>query len=182
MISIMETVSISCQNLIDSMHYSILVVNRYGKIVLCSKAACNSLGFPSKEDMQSRNFAYIDPFTWKEYKQLFADGIPQCDKRKNLKNDILKIDRWPLWYGNRVIAIISVFQRYTSYKNNLSDVDSYDSLLKELNISTFTFLKYFKINLQRYQSITAPKTVRPHSPLCSLCRIEFQPASGPVLQ
>lgn len=130
----METVSISCQNLIDSMHYSILVVNRYGKIVLCSKAACNSLGFPSKEDMQSRNFAYIDPFTWKEYKQLFADGIPQCDKRKNLKNDILKIDRWPLWYGNRVIAIISVFQRYTSYKNNLSDVDSYDSLLKELNM------------------------------------------------
>ncbi|MFO7800882.1 MAG: sigma 54-interacting transcriptional regulator [Desulfovermiculus sp.] len=133
MIHFNEQTSISWQHLLDAFQFGILVVNTQGDIVLSNHEACKILDY-SKENLHASPFSAINPGAWKEYKQLFADGVVQYGKRKQYRDKVLYVHRWPLWGDADIEGIISVFQNYVDFEKNSFEFDSYKNLIKELNM------------------------------------------------
>jgi len=133
MISFNKETAISWQHLLDAFQFGILVVNRQGDIVLSNHEARKILDY-SKEDLHAIQFSAINPGAWKEYKQLFADGVVQYGKRKQYRDKVLYVHRWPLWGDTDIEGVISVFQNYVDFEKNSFEFDSYKNLIKELNM------------------------------------------------
>lgn len=120
------------KNVFDSASNGILIIDKFGFILVYSKAAGKLLG-KAPEDMVGKNLKDIFPSAWTDLKEVIRAGKPQIGKKVEIEGSVIIANRNPIYKGNSIIGVISIFQDVSEYEKIATELESYKRLNKDLD-------------------------------------------------
>ncbi len=116
---------------LNSVNIGILILDEKGHIKFINLAAKKILNLDTnKKDLYLSD---ISGNAWEEIKNIFKTGKEQIGKREKISGKTLFVQRYPIKYKNKIIAVISFFQHFDEMEKLASELESYRILADELN-------------------------------------------------
>lgn len=116
--------------ILDSMHNGVIVVNRAGLIVVLNKAAAEMINYPKEKAMGIR----IDiamPNT--QLLNVMETGQVEYNQRMELDNHVIISNRGPIKKGELIIGAVAVFQDISDFEALSHQLDTVKTINKELD-------------------------------------------------
>ena len=120
------------REIFDAAHNGIVIIDQNGKIIIFNKGASMITNKQSEETV-GEDFSDIFPDFWPDLKAIFDTGKSQIGKKIAIEDSFVIANRSPIFSGNCVIGIISIFQDISEYEKISKELDSYKILNEELN-------------------------------------------------
>ena len=108
---------------LDSSNNGIVIIDRYGVILVYNRAARRMLG--DGPGAVGRHFSEVRPETWPDLKQILETGLPQIGKRIVFPSATIIANRNPILFDGEVVGVISVFQDISEYEAIISELQGY---------------------------------------------------------
>ncbi|MBA4392149.1 MAG: hypothetical protein C0407_01220 [Desulfobacca sp.] len=151
--------------LFDMAYNGIVIVDRKGIIQIYNEAARKVLGIQEK-DLTNQPIKEINPEPWEDMQKIIQNGIPQIAKKISIGDSTIIANRTPIFFGGKVVGVMSIFQDISEYEKVSSELESFKRLNQELDAlieSSYDGLyitngqsKTLRIN-QAYERITGIK-------------------------
>lgn len=116
----------------DASYNGIMVMNCKGIILIYNKAAKRIFNF-GDVDLVGSNIKDVHPFAWADLEAITKTGQPQIGKKIVLPQATIIANRTPIYQGELVVGIISVFQDVSEHEKIIAQLSKYQKLHKELN-------------------------------------------------
>jgi PAS domain S-box-containing protein len=115
------------KHVFDSVHQGIAIFEKNGKIIIYNKVA-GSLFKKDPEKMVGRFIKDIFPSAWEDLSAVLNTGKPQIGKQINLEGLEIIANRTPIFFRNKIIGVISLFQDISVHENSLTELETYKQL------------------------------------------------------
>ncbi len=114
-----------------SLSMGVVILDADSKIVFINEEAKKIL------ELEGASTPYylsqINPRAWEEIKQIFSTGKPQVGKRTQREGSPLFVQRYPLKYKEKIVGVISLFQKFSEMEKLSPQMESYQKIVKQLN-------------------------------------------------
>lgn len=119
--------------ILESVHNGIVIVDRYGKIIVFNKAA-RVLCDVSKDESMGQQLAKVLPDSWREMELVMASRKPQIGKKVQMVASNVITNRSPIIKDREVLGGVSIFQNSQELENLAEDLLAYKRLSEELDV------------------------------------------------
>lgn len=116
---------------IDASHNGILVIDCQGTILVYNKAAQRIFNDGDVDRVGQKIFE-IRPHAWVDMQDVITTGIAQIGRKITLPEVSIIANRTPIKKDGEIIGVISVFQDVSEHEKNISQLQNYQKLHKEL--------------------------------------------------
>ncbi len=116
--------------ILDSMHNGVIVINREGLIVVVNQAAAEMMNYPKQKALGIR----IDiamPNT--KLLNVMETGLVEYNQRMEIANRVIISNRGPIKKGNVIIGAVAVFQDISDFEALSDQLDTVKTINKELD-------------------------------------------------
>lgn len=125
--------TIGMQQLLDAFQIGVIVVNRESSIVFSNKISECMLGY-SRKNLRHEFFSTLHPEAWKECRKIFRTQESKKGQKHQIGENNFFVSQWPVLKENSVLGVIIVLQDYSTFEENIFQLDTYQQLAKELDI------------------------------------------------
>ena len=116
---------------VNASHNGIMILDCEGIVVFYNTAASRIFNeIPG--DILGKHFSAIRPEAWPDIKRVLETGQPQIGRRFSLPKATIIVNRSPIFFDDKIIGAISVFQDISEYEAIISKLKGYQTLHREL--------------------------------------------------
>ncbi|MDA8178371.1 MAG: sigma-54 interaction domain-containing protein [Desulfobacteria bacterium] len=115
---------------LESTSVGFLFANCEGKITFINAAAAEKLG-AKKEKIIGRSINEFAPGALKDFREIIRTGKPQAGVKIQTAGDTVIADRSPVYDGDRITGVVSVFKELSRYEDTAKELQSYKQMTKE---------------------------------------------------
>jgi PAS domain S-box-containing protein len=116
---------------VNASHNGIMILDCEGIVVFYNTAASRIFNeIPG--DILGKHFSAIRPEAWPDIKRVLETGQPQIGRRFSLPKATIIVNRSPIFFDDKIIGAISVFQDISEYEAIISKLEGYQTLHREL--------------------------------------------------
>jgi len=119
--------------IVESAHNGIVLVDRFGKILVFNRAALGMVNIRGQEVL-GRNIRDIFPEVWADMQQIVETGISQLARQVTINGKDIIANRTPIWRAGEVSGVLSIFQDIFEYEKVLAELESYKQLNEEMDV------------------------------------------------
>ncbi|MHB8205587.1 MAG: PAS domain-containing protein, partial [Desulfomonilaceae bacterium] len=127
----LSDITLSWSEILDASHNGIVIIDRYGAILVYNKAARRLLE-DDDHSLVGRQFSEIRPETWPDLKNILETGSSQIGKKIVLPQATIIANRNPIIVDGKIVGAISVFQDISEYEAMISSLQGYRKLHRQL--------------------------------------------------
>jgi PAS domain S-box-containing protein len=127
----LSDITLSWSEILDASHNGIVIIDRYGVILVYNKAARRLLE-DDDHSLVGRQFSEIRPETWPDLKNILETGSSQIGKKIVLPQATIIANRNPIIVDGKIVGAISVFQDISEYEAMISSLQGYRKLHRQL--------------------------------------------------
>ncbi|MGA8832268.1 MAG: sigma 54-interacting transcriptional regulator [Desulfomonilaceae bacterium] len=127
----LSDITLSWSEILDASHNGIVIIDRYGAILVYNKAARHLLE-DDDHSLVGRQFSEIRPETWPDLKNILETGSSQIGKKIVLPQATIIANRNPIIVDGKIVGAISVFQDISEYEAMISSLQGYRKLHRQL--------------------------------------------------
>lgn len=115
---------------LESTSVGFLFANCDGKITFINAAAAEKLG-AKKEKVIGRSINEFAPGALKGFREIIRTGKPQAGVKIRTAGGTVIADRSPVYDGDRIIGVVSVFKELSRYEDTAKELESHKQMAKE---------------------------------------------------
>ena len=127
----LSDITLSWSEILYASHNGIVIIDRYGVILVYNKAARHLLE-DDDHSLVGRQFSEIRPETWPDLKNILETGSSQIGKKIVLPQATIIANRNPIIVDGKIVGAISVFQDISEYEAMISSLQGYRKLHRQL--------------------------------------------------
>ncbi len=117
------------QSLLDSLINGVIAIDREGKILVFNEAAARLMGIPREQGL-NRHILAVVPNSG--LVNVLRTGKPEMGQRQVIGQRTLLTNRSPIFYKNKMIGAVSVFQDITDMEKISRELDSTKTIVRTL--------------------------------------------------
>lgn len=120
------------ENIFNSAHNGIVIIDEFGVVLVCNKAACKLVN-KSPYEMIGKDADEIIPDSRAVLKTILKTGQPQIEVRIEVGDAIMIVNSSPIFQDKHIIGVLSIFQEISEYENIITEVESYKQINRQLD-------------------------------------------------
>jgi PAS domain S-box-containing protein len=118
--------------ILEATNVGILCTDANGHIQYVNSAASQKLG-ARKEELYGRFIEEVSKGAWEGFKEILSTGKPQAGVKIQTSGGMVIADRNPVFDGDQVIGVVSVFKEIALYEETAKELQTYRDLAKQLD-------------------------------------------------
>ena len=121
------------RSVLDSAELGIVIVDQEGIIAFLNPAG-NKILRLGEGRMEGKHFSSVSQASWEGHRKVMATGISQLEKKITIDDQLIIVNRTPIRCREKIIGVLSIFQRIAVMENLASKLSTYQRMLKEMDV------------------------------------------------
>jgi PAS domain S-box-containing protein len=121
------------QNIVEQARNGIVIIDQTGIILVFNQVARQIIGRRS-DQVYGQYMKDVLPDAWQDMQSIFANGQTQIGRKVSIGSKVIIANRTPIFFEDKVVGILSVFQDIADYEKVVSELETYKHLHEELDV------------------------------------------------
>jgi PAS domain S-box-containing protein len=121
------------QNIVEQARNGIVVIDRSGEILVFNKVA-RQIVEKRADQVYGKHMKDVLPDAWQDMQPIFTGGQTQIGRKVSVGSNVIIANRTPIFFEDKVVGILSVFQDIADYEKIVSEMETYKHLHEELDV------------------------------------------------